>query len=211
VDDVDFLGLDPLDVEGSSGALVEILAAQLDDGITYDAPETETVEADAPFIRARTVAHVDGDDVEVQVDVGFGDPRAVPDREVKLDGQQTPIKAPAIEVLYAWKIHALFEHGHSQWQPQDLFDLWMLGQRDDLDETVLPECLRRTFESRGDTFAIMDRFLGGPWGTSSGSRGKWEAYVESREDGRAPADMQAVVSDIRKRVIPIVAAAVQED
>ncbi len=209
VDAVDFLGLAPLDTESGSGALVEILGADVEDGVRYDAPTTEKrrEETEAPGLRARTVAHVDDEEIEVRIDVRFGDALAVPAREIKLDGQETPINAATIEMIFAWKVHALFEDGHGQWQPQDLLDLWKIGQRDDLDTKVLPECLRTTFASRGDTFAIMDRFLGGPWGTSSGSRKKWESYVATRDD--VPDDMQEVVTGIRKRVIPIVAAAVK--
>lgn len=211
VDDVDFLALPPLDVEASAGAIAEILGARVDDGVTYRAPETEKIweETDAPGVRAQTIARVDGEEVPIQVDLGFGDPRVAPDRELALDGQETPMKTAAVETVFAWKIHGLFERGHGRWRPKDLFDVWMLGQRDDLDDEILPECLRVTFESRGDTFAIMDRFLGGPWGTSSGSRQKWKSYAESREDGRAPMDMQEVVAEIRARVIPIVAVAVK--
>ncbi len=208
VEDVDFLGLPPLDVEAGPGALVEIVGAQIDDGIRYDGVETETIweESETPGVRARALAHIDGQEVPVQIDLSFGDPRVVPDRAIKLEGQTTPIQAAAVETIYAWKVHGLFERGHGQWRPKDLFDLWILSQREDLDESKLPEALRATFDSHGDSFAIMDRFLGGPWGTSSGSREKWRKYVESRDD--VPKDMQEVVTEIRTRVIPIVAAAV---
>jgi len=209
VDDVDFLGLDPLDADSSEGALREILGAPVDDGITYDPPALEKIweETDAPGLRAQTVAHLDGEEIPIQVDLGFGDPRVVPDREVSLEGQKTPIKAAAVEMLFVWKIHGLFERGHGRWRAKDLFDVWILGKRDDLDEAALPKSLRVAFESRGDTFTIMDRFLGGPWGTSSGSRKKWKSYVAERGDDAAPEDMQKVVMAIRQRIIPIVAAA----
>jgi hypothetical protein len=202
VDDVDFLGL------GEPAALREALPAicalGLDDGVVYEEPTIEVIweETRFPGLRARTLATVDGAAIPLQIDVGFGDPRVVPDPWVALDGTRTPMPVVAAETLFAWKLHGLFERGHGQWRPKDLFDLLLLG-RCALDEERLPECVRVAFESRGDTLALTERFLNGPWGRSGGSARKWKSFRRKGND-HAPVELGPVLDEVQARVRPVV-------
>jgi hypothetical protein len=143
---------------------------------------------------------------EVQLDVGFGDPRAQPDRRFVYPGTTTEVVAVPPETLFAWKVHGLVERGVGKWRPKDLFDLDVLAQHGGLDARDVVRCLSLAFSSRGDSLAQLDRFLDpdGAWGCSRGSRRKWERFARSRSD--VP-PFEAVVSRVRSRLGPWVDAA----
>lgn len=211
VDDVDFLGLGCFDAQTIEPVLVELLASDAGDGVRYGAASFATtwVETEHPGVRAACVAVVDGDEqraIEIQVDVGFGDPRVVDDVAFTLPGTQTSMAAAAAETLLAWKVHGLFERGRGQWRPKDLCDVVALGSKPGLDHDMLPECLRVAFASHGHELSLMDRFLHGEWGQSRGSRRKWRSFVRRRGDGSLPQELDAVVASARDIVTRVLGA-----
>lgn len=145
-------------------------------------------------------------ETEVQLDVGFGDPRAQPDRCFVYPGTTIEVVAVAPETLYAWKVHGLVERGVGKWRPKDLFDLDVLALHGGLDFDLVVPCLSLAFISRGDSFALLDRFLDpeGGWGCSRGSRRKWKGFESSRS---GVPSFETVMGRVRSRLGPLVRAA----
>lgn len=209
VHDVDFLGLDPFDAVSVQPALADILATDVGDGVSYTTPRFGIIwaETEHPGVRGQCASTIGDQTFEIQIDVGFGDPRVAPDVPFTLPGTETPMMAAAAETLLAWKIHGLFERGRGQWRPKDLFDVIVLGAQDGLDHAILPECLRVAFASHGDDFGLMDRFFDGEWGQSRGSRRKWRSYRNKHGDGVPPEDFDEVIASARRIVRAIVGGA----
>ncbi|MCB9599102.1 MAG: nucleotidyl transferase AbiEii/AbiGii toxin family protein [Sandaracinus sp.] len=194
VEDVDFLSDAPIaDVE-------VVLRAAFGARLRSE----ERIWEETEFPGLRYVLDMNGS--AVQLDVGFGDPRAQPDRRFVYPGTSVEVVAVAPETLYAWKVHGLVERGVGKWRPKDLFDLDVLALHGGLDfEQVVP-CLSLAFASRGDSFSLLDRFLDpeGGWGRSRGSRRKWERFERSRV---GVPSFETVVTRVRGRLGPLVSAA----
>lgn len=194
VEDVDFL----------CDASIDVVEVALRAAFGRRLLHEERIWEDTEFPGLRYALDLRG--TEMQVDVGFGDPRARPDRRFVYPGTATDIVAVAPETLYAWKVHGLVERGVGKWRPKDLFDLDVLALHGGLDFDHVVPCLSLAFTSRGDSLAKLDRFLDpeGGWGGSRGSRRKWERFERSRAD--VPS-FETVVTRVRARLRPLVRAA----
>ncbi len=213
IDDVDFLGLGPLDADSAQPVAADLLAVEIGDGLVYSAPTFEVIwaETEHPGLRVRTFAECgtsrSEEAVAVQIDIGFGDPRVADDVCLQVAGVTRTVPTVAVETLLAWKIHGLFERGRGRWRAKDLYDVVLLGSSPELDRAVLPECLRVAFESYGHDLAMMHRFLHGSWGQSRASRRKWKSFcAERRSEPSAvciPTDLASVIARARTIVAAI--------
>ena len=138
----------------------------------------------------------------VRVDLGFGDPMHLP--PVPLPTPHGPIRAVAPEVLFAWKVHGLFEHGPGKWRAKDLLDAVMMLRHVELQRDALPHTLRDAFVSRGTPLSSTARFFAEEFGQSRGSRRKWRAFRKRRPD--APDDFLALADELRAPLAPLFAA-----
>lgn len=206
VDDVDFLALCS---EAEGRERLRALGSEHDD-FELGPIERTWEETEFPGLRASCTARGLGGEVVIQIDVGFGDPRAAPERPLRLPGARCDIAAVGLETMLAWKIHGMFERGDGAWRAKDLIDVHDLATRC-ADQPTAIRCLALAFESRGDDFSICERFLHGEWGTSRGSRRKWRQFRRVRSEFDAtrsfPEDLQAMVQTLRGQVGPLIAAA----
>jgi hypothetical protein len=143
----------------------------------------------------------------LQIDVGWGDPLVAPPFALAIEGVPVPVPAVRPEILFAWKIHGLFEFGHGNWHPKDLFDLYLFDRHVTLDAALLAEALRVAFASRGTPLSLADRFLfGTEWGTSRGSRQRWASFGRKRRGTLALPPLADVIAAVRMRILPVFAA-----
>jgi Nucleotidyl transferase AbiEii toxin, Type IV TA system len=156
--------------------------------------ETIWAETERPGLRL----FLEGNSERLQVDIGFGDPLAVPPRQLPLCGVETYAVRP--ESMAAWKIHGLVEFGRGVWRPKDLFDASLYATLP-LSEDAVVASLRLSFDSRGQTLGLADRFFEGDWGQSRGSRRRWQSW--RRRGGaygaeRIP-DLEEALARVRSR------------
>lgn len=211
VDDVDFLALCN---ESDARGLLRAIVSGEGGGFHFRLGSIERtwVETDFPGLRTACTASSDvhAADLKVQIDIGFGDPRAQAEQSLKLPGGENAIAATALATMLGWKIHGIFERGDGGWRAKDLVDVYDLAVRSE-DEDMAARCLRLAFESRGFDFAVCDRFLHGEWGLSRGSRRKWRQFRRQRAEfdpTRAfPEDLQEYVAALRRQVAPLIQAA----
>lgn len=209
VDDVDFLALCN---EAEGRTRLRMLGSERSGDFEFALGPIERTweETEFPGLRTQCTATGLGGEVIVQLDVGFGDPRAVPERALKLPGAQHEITAVGLETMLAWKIHGMFERGDGAWRAKDLIDVHDLVVRC-VDEGAATRCLALAFDSRGDDFSICARFLHAEWGTSRGSRRKWRRFRRQRAEFDAtrsfPEDLQELVERLRALVGPLIDAA----
>lgn len=196
--DVDHV-LDPEGTPEEARAIVdEVLAVS--DPEPLPAPVHEVIWANTPWPGHRTRLG------ELQIDVGGGDPLAVPARRISLLGVSVLAVRP--ETMFGWKVHGLVELGHGQWKSKDLYDLYLLDRHCALDEDALVASIALAFSSRSYQLSLLDRFLyTEQWGRSRGSRRKWEAFQKRWKGPQKPAEFREVVARVRERIRPLVEAA----
>lgn len=182
--DIDFLALYPRDLGESVARFETILAMSVDDAVSFDRGTLrgEVIWQETPFPGHRILVNacVAGQQEEVQIDTGFDDPLVPPAEWIDypaLAGPANRIQAVRPELLAAWKLHGLFEHGVKRWQGKDLFDLWLLTSHCVLDEATLAEAIRVAFTFRGDALEDVPKVVYAPafWQTET-ARKRWAKF-----------------------------------
>lgn len=101
--------------------------------------------------RVRLQAVLDGAQIRLQIDVGYGDAigRVVEvDYPTLLDTPAPRIQAYSREAVVAEKLHAMVAHGSNNTRFKDFFDLKRLAERFEFDRITLADAIRMTFERR---------------------------------------------------------------
>lgn len=197
--DVDHV-LTPEGTPADARAIVDEVLAIPDDE-PLPPPAHEVIWANTPWPGHRTKLG------ELQIDVGSGDPLAIPPRRVEIFGVSLLAVRP--ETMFGWKVHGLVELGHGQWKSKDLYDIYLLSKYCVLDEAALVASIRLAFRSRDYELSLLDRFLyTDQWGRSRGSRRKWEGFCRKWKGPVVPPrDLAAVAATVRERIRPLVEAA----
>ena len=116
----------------------------------------------------------------LQIDVGSGDPLAVPARRIEI--ARISLLAVRPETMFGWKVHGLVEMGHGQWKKGPLRPL-SLDRHCVLEDEAIVRSIALAFSSQGYALTLLDRFLySDQWGAAvaAGASGR-----RSRRSGRA--------------------------
>lgn len=210
--DIDFVGLYPRDMDDTATRLREILVADGEDGIAYD-PDTlrgEVIwqETEFPGLRFTLRGHLLGEERGLQIDVGFGDPIVPPARWIDypcLIGPPARVQAVIPELLVAWKLDGLFDHGPKRWQAKDLYDLHLLTGHCTLDLPLLAEGIRVAFEAHSDPLEqVLDVVYNRSWWETESSRNKW-AKFRAAAAVPVPSDLLEVATGVARALHPALA------
>jgi len=185
--DADLLGFGPDDVESVAAVFRDVCVIDVDDGIEFEAGSVKTAEirkeAGYGGVRVELRATLDGAQLSLQVDVGFGDvvtpaPDTV-DYPVLLDDLPTPtLRAYSKYTVVAEKFQALCALGMANSRMKDYFDLWMLLRNGELDDAELVRAIQATFSRRrialpeGVPAGLSDAFA-----ADAGKLTQWRAFV----------------------------------
>src|SRR5882672_3570698 len=149
--DLDLLGHGDNDAEAVAKTFRGICAHRVaDDGMTFDvialtaAPIREEVEYGG--VRVRTTATIAGARIPIQVDIGFGDaitPAPVEiDYPTMLDAPAPHLRAYPVETVVAEKFEALVMLGMANSRLKDFYDLWLIAQTFEFDQSTLAEAVQ---------------------------------------------------------------------
>ncbi|MBX3228272.1 MAG: nucleotidyl transferase AbiEii/AbiGii toxin family protein [Labilithrix sp.] len=192
--DVDHV-LVPEGTPADARAIVDEVLAEPDDE-ALPPPVHEVIWAETPWPGHRTKL---GD---LQIDVGSGDPLAMPATRIRVAGADVVAVRP--EQMFGWKVHGLVELGHGKWKPKDLYDLLLLDRHCPLDDDTLTRAIALAFTSRNYDLALLDRLLyTNEWGRSRGSRRKWLTFQDRWRGPISPPDFETVVTHVRTRLRPL--------
>ena len=199
--DLDFLGLFPLDLTDTQSRLEEILSIAEPDGISLHldtlAGEVIWQETAFPGLRYRLEAAVSGEALPLQIDVGFGDPLVPPAVWIEYPPR---VQAASPELLVAWKLDGLLDHGAKRWQAKDVYDLHLLTTHCQLDPTALAEGIRVALETHGNSLAEVRAVLDDPaWWESAQSRAKWEKFRKATACD-IPEDLPGLAAGVAARL-----------
>ena len=193
--DIDHV-LEPEGTPAEARAIVdEVLAVE--DEVPLPEAAHEVIWANTPWPGHRTKLG------ELQIDVGSGDPLAVPPKRITVLG--VPVLAVRPETMFAWKVHGLVELGHGQWKGKDLHDIYLIDRACLLEDEALVASIALAFSSRQYALSLLDRFLyTEEWGRTRGSRRKWEAFQRKWKGPEKPAEFREVIVHVRERIRPLV-------
>jgi Nucleotidyl transferase AbiEii toxin, Type IV TA system len=209
--DADLLGFGASDLDSVAQAFRDIAAVAVDDGIVFD-PASVTVEEirkEAGYGGVRVI--VAGDLARArcknQIDVGFGDavtPAPVDSvYPVLLDDLPAPrLRAYPKYTVIAEKLHAIALLGMTNSRLKDYFDLSVLLERETLDNDLLAQAVKATFERRGMPVphalpvGLTDEFAG-----DASRQALWLAFL--RKNDLAPEPLPAVVGRVRVALMPV--------
>lgn len=185
--DADLLGFGPDDMDAVAAVFHDLCVIEVDDGIVFDAGSIKTAEirkeAGYGGVRVDLRATLDGAQLSLQIDIGFGDivtpaPETV-SYPVLLDELPAPtLRAYPKVTVVAEKFHALCALGMANSRMKDYFDLWMLRRDGDLDDAELVRAIQATFTRRrtalpeGVPAGLNDAFA-----TDVGKLTQWRAFV----------------------------------
>jgi len=213
--DLDLLGF------GDSGAetiadTFRLICAEpvVDDGVVFDSVGLEAApireEAEYGGVRVRTTATIAGARIPIQVDIGFGDavtPAPVEiDYPVLLDAPAPRLRAYPVETVVAEKFEALVALGIANSRLKDFYDLWLIAQTFEFRLSALIEAVRRTFERR-QTILPVDIPIGLSDEFTVAWVAQWQTFLGRERMAAAPAELAAVIADLRAFLIPLAGAA----
>ena len=136
----------------------EILAIECkEDGVTFDLESLRskpiTIEKDYPGTRFFVTARMDTIVHPMSIDIGFGDvvtpcPTTIEFPMLLNDIPSITIQAYSIETVIAEKFHAMIVRDVSNSRMKDFFDCFQLLTTGAVDEAVLYDAIKATFDNR---------------------------------------------------------------
>jgi len=207
--DMDLLGFGAGELFVLERVFREITQQLVEDGLRF----SETVKADeirkeANYAGARVtlLATLEQARIPLQVDIGFGDlvtpaPEQI-DYPVLLEDLNPPrLGAYPVYTVIAEKLQAIVSLGMVNSRLKDYFDLQVLLEREQLDELVLAEAVRRTFAVRSTPLPQqVPMGLSSEFGDDLGKQNQWRAFLRRNEVAEVP--LPQVVALIREALMP---------
>lgn len=185
----------------------EILSIEcLEDGVTFDVDglrsEPITVEKEYPGSRFFVTAKMDTIVYPISMDVGFGDvviPGPVP-VDFPLLLQDVPsinIQAYSLETIVAEKFHAMVERDVNNSRMKDFFDCYQILTTKELDEEMLYEAIKATFDNRELAYNTNLQLFNDDFCTDEVRLKRWEVFLKKIQwkESLSFADVMAVVTE----------------
>jgi predicted nucleotidyltransferase component of viral defense system len=208
--DCDLLGFGPSDQETIVGTFRAIAAVPVDDGIVFD-PESVRVgeiRKDAGYAGVRVV--ITGELAQArcktQIDIGFGD--AVIPGPVKAtypvlieDFPAPRLRTYPAYTVVAEKLHAIVLLGMTNSRLKDYLDLFVLLDREHLNEKTLARAIAATFDRRGTPLSDgLPLGLSDEFASDVSRQALWQAFL--RKNDIEWRQLRDIVTAIRTRLQP---------
>jgi predicted nucleotidyltransferase component of viral defense system len=206
--DVDLLGFGDAAEDALLGTFQEIMAIELDDGVSFD-PKGLRIEAIREEVeyggsRLRTTATLAGARIPITVDIGFGD--AIEpgvediDLPVLLDMPSPHLRAYPRETVIAEKFHAMVVLGRANSRMKDYYDVWMLIDSFELEPQRMRRAIEATFARRNTEIpAAVPDGLSDEFCADASKQRQWDAFARNL-NGQVP-ELDRVVSALRERLM----------
>jgi hypothetical protein len=216
--DIDFVGLYPRDADETVVRMEEVLkgSTEPDDEVRFDVgslrAEVIWQETEFPGVRLLVQAAVAGEEMELQIDVGFGDPLVPPAEWIDYPavlGSPSRVQAVRPELLTAWKLDGLFDHGVRRWLAKDLYDLDLLTAHVPMDEATLAEAIRVAFAAHSDPLeGVLEVIYARSWWQTPSATARWEKFRQAA-GVPVPADLLGVAGSVARRLRPALGRVVE--
>lgn len=188
--------------EGVREALIEIVTGDFPDGLTFDPAEITTremqIESEYQGVAAQVVATVGRARQTLPLDISFNNvitpapvTLAFPSMLVT---EAVRVRVYPLETVIAEKFAALCELGPVTTRMKDLYDLWVILQRETLDPVTLKQAVNRSFANRSTPPAA--EVLSEAFATDPEMQRKWSQYLR-RTGLEAPGQFSEVMAALR--------------
>ncbi len=207
--DMDLLGFGAGELFVLERVFREITQQLVEDGLRFsETVKAEEIRKEANYAGARVtlLATLEQARIPLQVDIGFGDPVTPAaeqiDYPVLLEDLNPPrLGAYPVYTVIAEKLQAIVSLGMVNSRLKDYFDLQVLLEREQLDELVLAEAVRRTFAVRSTPLPQqVPMGLSSEFGDDLGKQDQWRAFLRRNEVAEVP--LPQVVALIREALMP---------
>ena len=214
--DMDLLGFGPGELFVLQRVFREISQQPVDDGLRFsETVQAEEIRKEASDAGARVIlnAPLEQARIPLQVDIGFGDAVTPAAEEVEypvlLEDLSPPrLGAYPVYAVIAEKLEAIVQLGMVSSRLKDYFDLQVLLEREQLDELMLAEAVRRTFAVRSTQLPQQVPLgLSSEFGDDQGKQGQWRAFLERNDVPEVP--LSLVVAQIREGLMPVLLRAAE--
>lgn len=208
--DADLLGFGPSDLESIAQTFQEIVSAEVEDGILFDAASVsvEEIRKDAGYAGARVLitAEIAKARCRTQIDIGFGD--AVTPNPVQsvypvliADLPAPRLRTYPVYTVISEKLHAIALLGMTNSRLKDYLDLSVLLDREVLNSHTLARAIAATFTRRGMSLsAKLPIGLTDEFATDPSRQALWNAFLKKNELAVMP--LIDVVTKLRAMLEP---------
>ena len=185
----------------------EILSIEcLEDGVTFDVnglrSEPITVEKEYPGTRFFVTAKMDTIVYPMSMDIGFGDvvtpgPVTVDFPLLLQDVPSINIQAYSLETIVAEKFHAMVERDVNNSRMKDFFDCYQILTTKELDDEMLYEAIKATFDNRELAYNTNLRLFNDDFCTDEVRLKRWEVFLKKIQwkESLSFANVMAVVTE----------------
>ena len=208
--DIDFLGCGDSNSEAVLAIFKGIFAKNEEDGVCFDAEGAvindirEHNEYDG--LRIKTTANIDGAQISISIDVGFGDAMVSEPQTLELQALLPDMPTAKLlsydrETVIAEKFHAMVNFGLSNSRLRDYYDVWLLSESFEFNEVQLARAIVATFKRRKTVIPTeMPEALTAAFGEDKDKQQKWNAFI--LDVSPDPGPLQCVIEKIKKFLIP---------
>ena len=215
--DIDMLGRTSNDEGSIITQIKDIISVESEpDGLIFDTDsiraERITEDADYEGIRVRFVGSLDGAQIHMQIDIGFGDivhPEAVmTELPTILDSPIPKLLCYSRESAIAEKFEAMLKLGELNSRMKDFYDVWLLSRQFNFKGEDLTEAIRLTLSHRGTTIptditAFSKEFV-------DAKQVQWAAFSKRLGQEHVPTNFSDIVSAVEAFIQPVASAIASE-
>lgn len=186
--DADLLAFGTDNIDAMVVAFREICSLTVDDGLVFDIDGIKGGEirkaAGYTGIRIDVRAQLDGANISLQVDIGFGDAVTPGPEDVSYPVLLDDLPAPALKAypkytVVAEKVHAICLLGMANTRLKDYFDLDVLLSEGVLDQAQLKDAVEATFARRKlDVPSDWPVGLTDTFARDAGKQTQWAAFLK---------------------------------
>ena len=214
--DMDLLGFGPGELPVLERMFSEIVQQSVDDGLRFDpAVQAESIRKETNYGGARLVlmASLEQASIPLQVDIGFGDWVTPAAEQIEYPVLLEDLDPPHLGVypvytVVAEKLQAIVSLGMVNSRLKDYFDLQVLLEREELDELVLAEAVRRTFAVRSTPLPQeVPLGLSLEFSDDPTKQAQWRGFLKRNELENFP--LTEVVEQLRTWLMPVLLRAGQ--
>ena len=187
----------------------EILAIECkEDGVTFDLESLRskpiTIEKDYPGTRFFVTARMDTIVHPMSIDIGFGDvvtpcPTTIEFPLLLNDIPSITIQAYSIETVIAEKFHAMIVRDVSNSRMKDFFDCFQLLTTGAMDEAVLYDAIKATFDNRKIEYNADLQLFSESFYSDAQRLQRWNVFLKKIQ-WNTPIDFKYVMNIITNRL-----------
>lgn len=211
--DVDFMAERiSRDRDSLTEAFRKIVAIGCDeDGVVFDVEsiksEAITVDKKYPGLRFYITAHMDTIMHTMSVDIGFGDvvspcPMTIDFPLLLPDIPSVNLQAYSLETVVAEKFHTMIDRDEANSRMKDFFDCYQLLTQRNLNDDLLYEAVKVTFDNRALAYKPNLRLFSEDFATDKERIIRWKAFLKKIQ-WKEDISFSVVMQVIKERLQPM--------